>query len=134
MILFHPEWDRSCGACETYLYANDGTVKPDRRTGLPMLRPAGSPTPCLQCPKVPSPEGFRGDWRAARKAAREMTDANRLAYAHYRRCRAVNRFPDDPIVSWCASLIRAVEDAHAKLPLQTLTTSINTLTARLGRK
>jgi hypothetical protein len=40
-----------------------------------------------------------------------LSAANLLAYEHYRTCRAVGAFPDDPIVRQNALLIRDVEDS-----------------------
>ena len=39
-----------------------------------------------------------------------LLPCNELAYEHYRECRAVGEFPDDPIVRRNAVIIRSVED------------------------
>jgi hypothetical protein len=40
----------------------------------------------------------------------ELSAELRQAVRFYRECRAVGRFPDDPLVRWCAAAIRAAED------------------------
>lgn len=41
-----------------------------------------------------------------------MSPENRSAYAFYKQCKAVNKWPDDPIVDWYSGLIRELEDAY----------------------
>ena len=80
--------------------------------GTKMKRPKGRPgqtiTPCHQCPKIP--DDVMGDNRT-RKEAIEPTERSRRAIWHYRRCKAVNRFPFDPIVERNAAIIASVEQA-----------------------
>lgn len=119
LLLFHPEWSRSCQQCETWLY-DDETGQVHRRparTGPPTRRPLGTITPCVRCPKVPEDAPIR-----TRAFAIEMTIQNRLAYRHYLECQAVNSWPDDPIVRRNARIIREIEDAHKRLPLMRLET------------
>ena len=116
LIRLHPEVAyRSCNDCKKYLYSEDGTVT--RRVGIPVLRPANATMPCAACPK--QPYDVAPALRTPETAV-EMTDANREAYAHYRECRAVGVFPDDPIVRMNAASIRAVEDAADRVPLERL--------------
>lgn len=53
-----------------------------------------------------------------------MTEQNWQAYEHYRECRAVGQFPDDPIVRRNAATIRQIEDAYDRQqisePIETL--------------
>lgn len=131
VALLHPGWDRSCAACETYRVREDGTYSPDKRTGLPMLRPAGVPTPCHKCPKVPAAARDAGlDWRELRKLAADMTPANRAALDFYLACRAVGRFPDDPLVGWYAPLVRDVEDLGRRVEHVALMSALAGLAAR----
>jgi hypothetical protein len=44
---------------------------------------------------------------------RTLSEANQRCYEHYRECRAVGRFPDDPIVRRNAAIIREIEDEIA---------------------
>ena len=101
-----------------------------------MPRPPDAPTPCHKCAKVPLAvrEGGAADWRECRAHAREMTAANRAAWAFYRRCRAVGRFPDDPLVAWCAAAIADVERAAERLPLEKLSSGVELLTELLVRR
>jgi hypothetical protein len=47
--------------------------------------------------------------------AQELTEENWRAYLHYQECRAVNHFPDDPIVRRDSLIIRQAEDHAEKL-------------------
>lgn len=117
LALHHPEWDRSCDVCERYRVDEP----PDRRTGLPMLRPPGVPTPCRSCARVPAYARKAGLPRAElRKLAVELTPGQREALRFYRECRAVGQFPDDPLVRWYAAVIREVEDRTEREPLERL--------------
>ncbi|MDB5312655.1 MAG: hypothetical protein JWO38_6857 [Gemmataceae bacterium] len=128
VALLHPEWDRPCGVCETYLFRDDGAVT--RRAGLPVLRPAGTPTPCGKCAKVPAAARQQGlPWQDLRKLAEDLTPQNRAAWQFYRECRAVGSFPDDPLVRWAAVLIRDVEAVAERQPLERLTAAVAGLVA-----
>lgn len=50
------------------------------------------------------------DWKECREVADELSDQNREALDHYQTCRAVGRFPPDPLSDWAALLIRREED------------------------
>lgn len=114
LILWHPIWDRSCRSCETYDYGSDGRLRLDHK-GLPRQRTPGVPTPCRKCPKVPEEaKEATAHVGELRKAADDMTDANRTAYARYLEWKAVNRFPDDAVVTWYAGVIRGIEDGFAR--------------------
>lgn len=111
-MLLHPEAaGRSCDDCRKYLYEDHPT-----RMGLPVLRRdgarvervAGQPTPCRWCPKVP-----RGA-PAVPASAVELTARNWAAYGHYRRCRAVGRFPADALVERNAALCAQVREEAAE--------------------
>ena len=99
--------------CEKWLYESDGAVT-KRRDGkggwVPIPRPkraGGLPgkTPCETCPKIPR------DSIKDRHHAIEMTAESRQVLEHYLRCRAVGKFPDDPLVMRDAAVIRSVFDA-----------------------
>lgn len=102
--LFHPVISyRSCEACQKFVYEdepekNQWAIEPTRHK-----RPAGTHPPCRygkgdRCPKG-TPE-----------TSRELTARNRLALEHYLECKATGSFPEDPIVSRNAGVIRQVED------------------------
>lgn len=104
LLLAHPlVAARSCEDCARWVYLDDG--RQQLRLGLPVLRPKGTPTPCWKCPKVPEDAPAK-----VREHAEELSDQNWLAYRHYLECRAVGRFPDDPIVRRQASLVRQVTE------------------------
>jgi hypothetical protein len=104
LAILHPEvaW-RDCNSCRIHQYDEDtGEVELDRNTGEPLRRAKGTSPPCRYrrgCPK-----GTPEDQRA-------LTNQNQRAWDHYRECRAVGVFPDDPIVRRHAALLRDVEDS-----------------------
>jgi hypothetical protein len=125
VALLHPGWDRPCVVCEAYRPREDGSFVLDKRTALPLARVPGTPTPCHKCPKLPAAARESGaGWQDLRALAADLTDANRAALAFYRRCRATGRFPDDPLVSWYAGLIRDVEDAADRADRASSTSAI----------
>lgn len=127
LALIHPEWNRPCAACETWWYEDDGRVKRDA-TGEPMRRPAGAPTPCNSCAKVPKWAKERGfDVSELRKLADEITPENEQAWEAYREFRATGAFPDDPVVRWYSALCREVEDEAAKVPAERLAAATDRL-------
>jgi hypothetical protein len=69
-------------------------------------RDPGDPTPCYACPKIPAGEDATPD--VGRLS--ELTPENELVFAHYLRCKATGRFPEDGLVERHAGLIRMVED------------------------
>lgn len=112
-MLLHPaRAARSCRDCRRYVY-NDGPGEdgsqvlrpgPGGLRTLPMVRPPGQPTPCWQCPKIPTGRP------PVPESASEFTPKLWKVWTHYVRCKAVGRFPDDPIVFEHAGLLRDVED------------------------
>lgn len=112
VMLLHPEvGQRSCEECQTYLYDD----RPERMAAKPVMRggnkveriPLLQLPLCRYCPKIPPGE-------AAKPAnAVELSDRNKAAYVHYRRCKATMRFPHDPIVERNAAIILAVEEDAA---------------------
>jgi hypothetical protein len=103
LILHHPEVaDRDCRVCQRYLHEESGAICLRPRTNEPIPRPPGVSTPCrtpVGCPKG-TPE-----------AQLSLTPQNRKVYEHYLQCKAVGRFPDDPLVERHAGIIRQLEDA-----------------------
>ena len=81
-------------------------IRRPAKLGLPVARPAGQPTPCWHCPKIPEDAPAR-----TAAYATDLTERNQAAYLHYLACKAVGRFPEDDIVRRNARLIRAAEDA-----------------------
>jgi hypothetical protein len=118
LVLLHPQVAaRSCTDCVRWLHDDAGdefgpVTRRPARTGSPVPRPAGMPTPCHRCPKT------EGEPVRTREHARELTPALRACYMHYLECRAVGRFPDDDLVRRHARIIRSVEDEVGALRLE----------------
>jgi hypothetical protein len=89
--------------CQKFVW-NEETGRPvehPRGSGLFLARPPGNRPPCRMA-------GV-GCLKGTPEESRELTNANRAAWRHYRECRAVGQFPDDPIVRRNAAIIREVE-------------------------
>ncbi len=100
---------RSCEDCRTFVYdLETGQRKKDRK-GAWLRRPPAPPgvltTPCHQCPKVPT-DAPEKHWRHAQ----DLNPRSLRILQHYRECKAVGQFPDDPLVRRHAALIRELED------------------------
>lgn len=115
--LARPEWDRSCLDCIRFAHDERGRKKVNPRTK--QAYPNNGPTPCYACAKVPTVvhdadgkaiEKTPSNVKRLRLHAVEMTPRILQAWHHYRECRAVGQFPDDPIVRENAALFRDVED------------------------
>lgn len=89
---------------------NHATGKLETRNGEPVPRVPGVKLPC----EMSAGQAFDVRQRACAKVAPdagiELSESNRQAYRHYRQCRAIGRFPDDPLVIEHAEIIRAIED------------------------
>ena len=101
-MLRHPEIAvRPCDVCLKYLF-NEETHKVEYgRDGKPEERYFACPPLCRTekgCPK------------GTAEQQKSLNAINEICYEHYRECRAVGQFPDDPIVRRNAAIIRAVED------------------------
>lgn len=79
------------------------------RNGKPIARPKGSKTPCYMCPKIAP-----GDDPVPENAC-ELTDDDWRVVQHYRECKAVGRFPDDPRVRMHASILSAADQFADRL-------------------
>lgn len=117
LALLHPEVAaRPCGDCVRWVYrdAPDAFGERVERGGKPV--PRVGPPPCSWCRKQPDdvPEADRSPATAV-----ELSDRNWLAWRHYRECRAVGAFPDDPVVRQNAAVVRQAED-HAAAVRQLL--------------
>lgn len=98
---------RTCARCELFMYDDrPGEMGPPTmlESGKQMPRPVGCPTPCHQCPKVPS-----GAPERTRKYAIDPTEKSMEAIRHYQQCQAIRRVPLDAIVERNAGLILPIE-------------------------
>lgn len=116
MLLNHPEWNRTCNDCLLYQH-NDDTGEIVMLGTERMRRPQnlGVSVPCFHCAKIPKKAPKHWDH------AIELTDQNWQAYTHWKQCRAVNQFPDDPIVRRNAAIISDVYEEYQKAPIRELT-------------
>lgn len=74
--------------------------------GKPYPRPKGNVPPC-RMKGVGCDKGTPEDQHV-------LSEQNRQAYQHWKECRAVGEFPDDPIVRQNAVIIQDVVDAHTR--------------------
>lgn len=103
----------SCDECQRFLF-DSKTWRPIRSGKVHAPRPPGASTPCWECPKT-----LRGDPPTPENGLRsELNERNREIYEHYLQCKATSQFPDDAMVRYNASLIRAVEDAATRDMMQ----------------
>lgn len=110
LILEHPEVAfRDCDHCKAFMYNHaEGTVMLGR-DGQPMPRPPRSKPPCEHTAGRPDEVRARICAKIHPTAGMELSEQNRRAYRHWKECRAVGVFPDDPIVRSNAALL---EDIH----------------------
>lgn len=137
LALLHPEWNISCAHCEKWWKKADGSYQFRRPLQLQIVaeRPKGCPTPCTTCPKVPA--GVRmaaTTWQEARHAAVEVSEQTRQTLEFFKRCRATDRFPDDPLVDWYSVIIRDVWDEADTLPLVRIGDKLQRLIEANGRR
>jgi hypothetical protein len=70
LLLFHPRLlQRTCDLCRTWMFDEQHRII--TRLGVPVGRPAASPTPCWNCPKQ-SPARARGYERDMQRIARML--------------------------------------------------------------
>jgi hypothetical protein len=96
---------RDCRDCETFVY-DETTGRRARQGGRPIPRPAGAAPPC-RWPHVGCPKGTP-------ECPNTLSAENEAAYRFHEECRAVGKFPDDPIVGRHAALIARVERLVAR--------------------
>lgn len=119
--------NRDCDHCQKYCYdERTGKVMlAGRDHGPPLPRPKGNLPPCrlsgVGCPKG-TPEN-----------PLTLNAANEECYQHYRECRAIGQFPDEPIVRRHAAIIRGIEDGVARAQaLNAQSSLLSTMTAMQG--
>lgn len=112
---FHPHVaSRSCEACRKFKFNDEikegrwvFAKEPTDFRGKPLPRYDGDNPPCEKdrdgCPK--------GHW----SAPVEISLKNQLAWQHYRECKAVCQFPDDPIVRLHAGIIAEIESQKQRV-------------------
>lgn len=104
LILFHPEVAfRDCGHCQRWIY-DEETGVPAKHGGQLQPRHAAAPPPCRTS---------KGCQKGTPEQPRSLNSRNLRAYLFDRQCRAINHWPDDPIVRRNAEIIRTLEQAKA---------------------
>jgi len=99
-MLLHPEiYTRDCNECRKYMYDAKGEIKMLGRGTIKMKRPKQIPPPCEKgnCPKGHYTE------------QKTLSNMNYQTWLHFRRCKAVGKFPDDSVVAENARVISEVE-------------------------
>lgn len=125
LILQHPEVAfRSCENCHRWLHDKDtGAVVMDKRgcepgdPGKPVKRPSHEPVPChleKGCPKGRNRHPTEPD------IDHSLAPYNWRAYQHYKGCKAVLQWPEDPIVRANAQIIADSEGLVGWLDRQRL--------------
>lgn len=98
--------------------------------GKPMEHPIGSGnflpnddgyTPCEKCPKIPAGKPKE------RRYAVELSNRNYQAWKHWRECRAVGSFPNDPIVRRNAEILQGIQDEIDRQPMMAVAQRLLTL-------
>lgn len=123
---------RSCDDCEKYEYDEDGDqVKEwDGKIELPVLRLPHNPPVCWACDKVPDKVRQLKQRHVTRADAINLTERNKLVYLHYRECRAVGVFPDDPIVRRHAGIIRDIQDNNDAYRIEKISTLLSVMRSK----
>lgn len=93
--------NRSCDRCQTFWY-DEKTGKPliQNSTLLPMLRANGGSAPPCRIPGL-------GCLKGTPEKQNVLNPANKWAFQHYLRCKAIGQFPADEIVATNAAIIEA---------------------------
>lgn len=98
---------RDCGHCHKFMYHETGDYRgqPVRGpSGNLHQRPRGTRPPCYH----KKPDGT-SQCAKGRPFRTDLYTSNLLAYRHFRECRAVRSFPDDPIVRKNAAILDSLE-------------------------
>lgn len=100
-----------------------------------LQQPDNPSTPCHKCEKVPLELRLvHTPIEEMRAAAVELTEQNRQAWKFYRQCRAVSRFPDDPLVNWYSEKLRDVYDRVESHPFSRLTKTVEQLLIVMSKR
>ena len=107
LLILHPKiYNLNCEVCLKYDH--------DEKTGRMKIGRDGKPEErLLDCGDeflAPCRDPRRGCPKGSPENPKTLMTCNELAYEHYRDCRAVGSFPDDPVVRRNAAIIREIED------------------------
>jgi hypothetical protein len=107
LILHHSEVAyRDCEMCQQWLYEESGARAVRPGANEPIRRPPGVSTACR------TPQGCP---KGTPQSQQSLTPQNHKCYEHYMKCKAIGRFPDDPLVARHAGLIRELEEAADRM-------------------
>lgn len=136
-MFLSPQWDRSCGDCKKWVYADGEGVPADKRgtvetfAGRPLPRGQLTPTPCYRCEKIPL--GIREKLEPSSDGsayAIEPELRHRRAVYFHLECRSVRQWPADAMVRRNAALIEPVIQKSERQPLEVLAASVLALSVR----
>lgn len=85
------------------------------RNGKPVPRVPGVKLPCEMSVGQPLDVRQRACAKVSPDAGIELSDKNWQAYQHYKRCKAVDEFPNDPIVIENAVIISDVLEVQKEI-------------------
>jgi len=104
---------RDCGRCAAWWYdEKTGSVRLDHRR-QPLPRPPAVKPPCSSCEKVPEDvRKGKPPQLVTSKDAVQVTPEVLAVLDHYLMCKAVGRFPADPIVERHAAILARLEEAR----------------------
>jgi len=109
--LLHPVIAKlDCDYCQTFVHDPDTYLIELGRDGKPERRDSYGLGVC-----PPNCMTERGCPKGTPDNQRTLNDQSRECWEHYKECRAVGQFPDDPIVRRNAAAIREVEDMCAEI-------------------
>jgi len=123
--LLHPTVaSRECADCLFHVYNEETGAREEDRKGEPLKRTRATPPPCQTdkgCPKG-TPE-----------QSRSLTPENLRCWMHYRECKAVGQFPEDPVVRRNAAIIREAEEAANRRERRNFETTLVQLMLTVSR-
>ena len=113
LLVAHPQVAfRDCGHCLKFDY-DEETGKPQQWRGQDMPRTPGKKfaAPC---------RSGKGCAKGTPEEPKTLSDRNWRAYLFHQQCKAVGRWPDDPIVLANAATIAPIVEAQEKIENQRL--------------
>lgn len=88
------------------------------RNGQAVPRPPSSKPPCMGAINAPVEVRERVCAKISPESGIDLSPRNVEAYAHYKECRAVGQFENDPIVRQNAAIIQQLEESHHRIRLE----------------
>ncbi|MCH9725557.1 MAG: hypothetical protein K0U86_11750 [Planctomycetes bacterium] len=106
LLLFHPKVAfRDCEHCLDFVY--------NEETGQTRVTSRGEC--CKRLPTVPAPcRTSKGCPKGTPENQNVLSEKNMRAYQHWKECKAIGQFPDDPTVRRNAVIIQELTDIAAE--------------------